>query len=54
MNWLRRLLPRPRCEHDWHGAANFYDRDRKVYLQLLYCERCSETVIEVIHANPTP
>lgn len=40
---IRRLL-KP-CTHEWRGVANYYDRDLHVFLHLVRCARCGDTLI---------
>ncbi len=35
-----------KCQHDWEGAANYYDRDLRIFLHLMYCRICGLTIIE--------
>lgn len=52
MRWLRwywNALKSTRCRHtNTRGVANFYDRERKVYLQLLVCDDCTMVIIEPV------
>lgn len=43
MNWLRRLFGG--CDHEWRGVANYYDRDTRVFLHLVRCTACGQTLI---------
>lgn len=40
------LQARRACAHtSTRGVANYYDRDRKVFVQLLQCEDCGDVLI---------